>query len=94
VSPLGYAGPERRRLDRTRPAPLRVLGRARLRPEWARVYPDLRRGTWYPIVDRNPSILLAFEARPPLPGYLFLDTPGKGRHVQAAHFDLKLGGEA
>lgn len=84
-----YTGPDRRRSDRTKPAPLRVLGRARLRAEWARIYPDLRRGTWYPVVDRNPNIFLALEARPPLPGYVYLDTPGRGRHVQEAHFEVE-----
>ena len=80
--------PDRRAVDRTPPPPLRVLGRARLRQEWARAHPALRAGEWYPVVDRNPNLFLAFEVRPSLPGYLFLDTPSKGVQAPAAHFEV------
>jgi hypothetical protein len=67
-----------------------VIGRARLRPANARTYARLRLGEWYPVVDRSPNVHLGFEVKPPLPGYLYLDVPGKGLHAWAAHFEVEL----
>jgi hypothetical protein len=88
---MNYPGPERRRVDRSPPAPLRVLGRARIRPGSARLYPELRRGDWYSVVDRNPGAAIMHEVTPPLAGHLWLFVQdGKGRHVKAEHFEVEL----
>lgn len=77
-----------------KPSPLRVLGRARVRPDCTHLRPGLRPGQWYSVVDRNPNLYLASEIRPPLPGYVYLDVPGQGGHIMAAHFELELDPEA
>jgi hypothetical protein len=59
-------------------------------PRWARVLPALawkRPGLpteWTRVLERNP------EAIPPepLPGYRWLDTPGKALHVEAARLEF------
>jgi hypothetical protein len=90
--PQRYDGPERRRVDRSPPQALNVLGRARLRPGSARLYPELRHDDWYAVADRNPAALLALEAQPAARGYLWLFVQdGKGRHVRAEHFEVELG---
>jgi hypothetical protein len=85
---------ERRRVDRSPPKGLAVLGRARLRAGAERVYPGLRREDWYAVVDRDPAARLALEARPAATGYLWLFVQdGKGRHVKAEHFEVELDDE-
>jgi len=61
-----------------------------VRPEHARFYLGLRQGQWYSVVDRNPNIYLASEVGPPLPGYVYLDVPGQGRRIMAAHLEIEL----
>jgi hypothetical protein len=88
-----YDGPEHRRVDRSPPAALRVLGRARIQPGGARHYPGLRRDDWYAVVDRNPAALLALEAQPAASGYHWLFVQdGRGLHVKAEHFEVELDG--
>ena len=81
---------ERRHIDRSPPAPLRVLGRARVRSDCGGAYPSFRREAWYPVVDRSPGALLALDVVPAVRGYMWVDLDGKGRHVKAGHFEVEL----
>ena len=62
----------------------------RLLPTWARVPPGMawkRPGLpteWTRVLERNPEAILNPE---PLPGYVWLDTPGKVLHVEAARLE-------
>ena len=68
-----------------------MLGRARIRPDRARLYPELRRSDWYSVVDRDPGAAIMQEVTAPLAGYLWLFVQdGKGRHVSAQHFEVEL----
>jgi hypothetical protein len=50
-----WAGPERRRFDRTPPPPPQVIGHARLLPDQAWHSPGLDPTIWYPVLDGNPA---------------------------------------
>ncbi len=78
-----WAGPERRRFPRTPPPPPRVIGRARLRPEYSRMA-GLSAGTWYAVLERPPSVLT-----PPLAGYCWIDLGGQPRHVRTAWLEIE-----
>ena len=41
---------------------------------------------WTRVLERNPDAILHPE---PLPGYVWLDTPGKVLHVEAAHLEFR-----
>lgn len=88
---VSYAGPERRRIERTKPAPVRVIGRARLHARLG-IYPSFSLGTWYPVIDRNPDILLAIEGGAARPGYIWIQGPARAQHVLAVHFEVELEG--
>lgn len=85
TTPQPYAGPDRRRPDRTRPLPPKVLGRARVRPGLL-TYPEFRPGTWYAVLERNPLA----EDGTALPGYIWVDGPTRAEHVWAAHFEVEM----
>jgi hypothetical protein len=59
-------------------------------PRWARVPPGLawkRPGLpkdWVRVLERHPGGVVA------QPGYVWLDVPGKVRHVWAAHLEVRL----
>jgi hypothetical protein len=61
------------------------------RQRWARVPPHLAwkhpglPTTWTRVLDRNPDAMNP----DPLPGYVWLDTQGKRRHVWAAHLEFR-----
>lgn len=84
-----YMGPERRQWDRLERAP-RVVGRARLRPEYAIRDPVFRAGQWYPVVelDYPQRGLLA----PPPAGYILLNVNGRICREWAQHFEVMPGG--
>jgi hypothetical protein len=63
------------------------------RRRWARVRPGLawkRPGIpteWARVLDRNPEAMNP----DPLPGHVWLDTPGKALHVWAEHLEFRDG---
>lgn len=59
-----YLGPERRQVDRAPPAPPKVIGRVRVRPERAKHASALERGRWYNVVEQAVDVLT-----PHLQGY-------------------------
>jgi hypothetical protein len=88
---MSYEGPDRRQIDRSPPAPLRVLGRAPIQPGHDRLYPALRPAHWYTVVDRDPAAQLALQGTPHLAGYVWIFVKdGEGRHVLAEHFEVEL----
>jgi hypothetical protein len=61
------------------------------RQRWARVPPHLAwkhpglPTTWTRVLERNPEAMNPV----PLAGYVWLATPGKRRHVWAAHLEFR-----
>jgi hypothetical protein len=84
TEPQRWAGPERRRFDRTPPPPPRVIGRARVLPGDRWHSPGFVPDAWYPVLDRNPAV-----TTPPLPGWMWIELHGKPRNVWAAHFEVR-----
>jgi hypothetical protein len=62
---------------------------ARLRPEHAKHYPALLAGEWYRVFERHPDPTDLSTGGKPLPGYIWIEAPGKLRHVWAAHFEVR-----
>jgi hypothetical protein len=79
-----WAGPERRRFDRSLLTAPRIIGEARVRPEHAQHAHAVDPRFWYPVLERNP------EALDPVarPGYLWIAIRGRPVQVWAAHFDV------
>ena len=86
-----YAGPDRRRVDRSPPAPLHVLGRARVAQDFPQTrMPPIPRGEWFLVVDRDPAELLALAVKPALPWYVWLLLgPRVGRHVLVKDLEVE-----
>jgi hypothetical protein len=84
-----YAGPERRRLDRT-VAGRRLIGRARLRPPFTRSM-TFHVGQWYPVLEHRPNALLALEDGLPRPGYVWVEVNGKPQEAWAAFLEIEEG---
>jgi hypothetical protein len=83
TEPQRWAGPERRRFDRTPPPAPRVIGRARLKPECVRHMHGLLAGEWYPVIERPGGLIGR-----PVEGYIWLDYRGRPLSVWAAFFEL------
>jgi hypothetical protein len=62
------------------------------RQRWARVAPALAWNhpglprDWYPVLERNDEAMNP----DPLPGYVWLDTPGRPLHVAAAQLEFRV----
>ncbi len=54
-----------------------AVGRARLRPSWARLYPALERGRWYKVLDVGQTEF-----------GVFIDA-GQPRYVSRSHFQIE-----
>jgi hypothetical protein len=80
-----YLGPERRNVDRLAPAPVKVIGRARVRPEHARHVLSLAPGRWYPLIEQPVGGLLPTAA-----GYAWIDLDGRPRSVWSAFLEVEL----
>jgi hypothetical protein len=65
------------------PAPAKVIGRARVRPEHARHALSLAPNRWYQVIEQPPDVLTN-----PLDGYVWIDLDGWPRSMWAAFLEL------
>ena len=86
--PRSFAGPERRRYERTRPARPQVTGRARLRRQYF-MMPGLQAYRWYSVLEGTSG---AAQLPPPLAGYMWIDVGGpQFRSVPRDWFEIEEG---